>query len=293
MVSEDVLEKYRKAGEIIRRVREEAQGIIVEDARLLDTAEFIETKIKEYGGGIAFPVNISINEIAAHYSPPARDESLFTRGQYVKIDLGCHIDGYIADTAFTVKVGEEKDTLMRASEEALEAAISIIKVGIKTRDIGEVIQNAITGHGYNPIENLSGHGLAQYTQHAPPTIPNIPQGNEYISEGDIFAIEPFATDGAGKVEDDEKVFIFRFIAPRPLRLPEAKKMMISIQRNYKTLPFAERWVAPDRKSEFYLKTLVRYGVIYPYHILKEVKGGNVTQFEHTVHVTEEGCEVIT
>lgn len=293
MVSEDILEKYRKAGEIIRAVREEAKDTIREDAKLLDVAEFIEAKIKEYGGGIAFPVNISINEIAAHYSPPAKDESIFRKGEYVKIDLGCHIDGYIADTAFTVKVGEEKDNLMIASEEALAAAISTIKAGIKTRDIGEAIQKTITGHGFKPIENLSGHGLAQYTQHAPPSIPNIPFGNEYISEGDVFAIEPFATDGAGKVEDDEKVFIFRFIAPRPLRLAEAKKMMMTIQKNYKTLPFAERWVAPDRKSEFYLKTLVRYGVIYPYHILKEIKGGNVTQYEHTVHVTEEGCEVIT
>jgi methionyl aminopeptidase len=288
------LEKNRQAGEILKRVREESKDLIREGTPLLDIAQFIEGKIIEYGAQIAFPVNISLNDIAAHYSPPATDETLLEKEDYIKVDLGCHIDGYIADTAYTMKVGEPDDELIKASQDALAAAISMIKPGVKTGEIGKVIEATITQYGFLPIENLTGHGLAPYSIHAPPSIPNIDDGSKVIlEEGDTIAIEPFATTGVGRVIDDERVFIFNFLTQRPLRLNSAKKLMYHIQNTYPELPFAERWVAKDKKAEFMLRILIKNGVLFPYHILKEKSGAPVSQAEHSVILTEEGCEVFT
>ncbi len=290
----DHLDKHRQAGEIIKKVREESKELIKEGARLLDIAQFIEGKIREYGAEIAFPLNISVNEIAAHYSPPAADATILEKGDYVKIDIGCHIEGYIADTAYTIKVGEPEDDLVRASRAGLEAALSMIRAGVKTGAIGKAIEDAITAYGFRPIENLTGHGLAQYNIHARPSIPNIDDSSQIIlKEGDTLAIEPFATPGVGRVIDDDRVYIFSFVTPRPLRLDSAKKLMYHIQKNYPKLPFAERWVARDKKGEFMLRMLIKNGIIFPYHILKEKSGAPVTQAEHSVIVQEDGCEIFT
>jgi methionyl aminopeptidase len=290
----DHLENHRQAGEVIRKVREESKTLLKEGAKLLDIAQSIEGKIKEYGAEVAFPLNISVNEVAAHYSPPANDETVLKRGDYVKIDIGCHIEGYIADTAYTVKVGEPDDDLIKASQAGLETALSMIKAGVKTGAIGKAIEETITSFGFRPIENLTGHGLDQYSIHAHPSIPNIDDGSETtLKEGETIAIEPFATTGAGRVIDDNRVYIFSFVTPRPLRLESAKKLMYHIQNTYPKLPFAERWVARDKKSEFMLRILIKNGIIFPYHILKEKTDAPVTQAEHSVIVQEDGCEIFT
>jgi methionyl aminopeptidase len=288
------LEKNRQAGEVLKKVKEESRQLITEGALLLDIAQFIEEKIIEYGAQIAFPVNISLNEIAAHYSPPATDETALEKGDYIKVDIGCHIDGYIADSAYTMKVGDSDDDLIKASQDALQAALTMIKAGVTTGEIGKVIEDTINTYGCVPIENLTGHGLSQYSIHAPPSIPNIDDGSTIVlEEGDTIAIEPFATTGVGRVVDDERVYIFNFLTQRPLRLNSAKKLMYHIQNTYPELPFAERWVAKDKKAEFMLRILIKNGVLFPYHILKEKTGAPVTQAEHSVIVTEEGCEVFT
>jgi methionyl aminopeptidase len=290
----DHLDKHRQAGEVVRKVVEESKTQIKEGVKLLDIATFIEGKITEYGAEIAFPVNISLNEVAAHYTPPAQDETVMKKGDYLTIDIGCHIEGYIADTAYTVKVEEPEDDLIRASREGLEAALSVIRAGVTTGEIGKVIEKTITAHGFRPIENLTGHGLSQYSIHAPPSIPNYDDGSTVkLREGDIVAVEPFATTGAGRVVDDDKVYIFSFVAPRPLRLEPARKLMHYIQNTYPQLPFAERWVIKDKKGEFLLRLLIKNGTLFPYHVLKEKTGAPVTQAEHSVIITEEGCEIFT
>lgn len=91
-------EKIMKAGKIASETREYARTIIKKGYLLLEIAEKIESKIIELGAKPAFPVNLSINEIAAHYTPSYDDEK--TAQGLIKIDLGVHIDGWIADTAF-------------------------------------------------------------------------------------------------------------------------------------------------------------------------------------------------
>ena len=286
---EEIIEKYVKAGKILSEVRAETAKKVKVGETLLSVAEFAENMIRENGGEPAFPVNISLNDEAAHHTPSLNDETVFGEDM-VKLDIGVHIDGYIADTAKTVDLSGHPE-LVKASESALEKAIEFIHGGVNTADIGGVIEDEITSFGYKPVINLTGHGLAQYIQHAPPSIPNkrIPHG-VVLEEGDIIAIEPFATDGAGKIHDAGNAEIYHVVADRPVRHPSARKLLKEIEK-YKTLPFAKRWLG--ERVDFAMLQLVRAKIIQSYPILKEIEGGLVSQAEHTVFITEDGCEVIT
>lgn len=290
-------EHYLKAGRIAAEVMEKGLGKIKEGAKLLDLAEYVEGAIKEKGGEVAFPVNISINHIAAHYTPDAWDESVFNDGDLVKLDLGAHVKGHIADTAKSVFVGEGDYKIIEASEKGLEVAIDMIKPGATTDKIGAAIQEAIEGMGFHPIQNLTGHKLSPYNLHSGVLVPNIKtRHGDVINEGDVYAIEPFATDGVGQVMDDKNAIIFKYLQNRPLRMKEARIILNHVRKNYATLPFAERWIAklvPRFKLQQTLRQLTYSKAFYAYHILKEKEHGMVSQAEHTVMVTEDGCVVTT
>ncbi len=298
-MEEESLKYYRKAGEIAREVLEEGLKKIQPGVKLLEVAEFVENLILEKGGKPAFPCNISVNEIAAHYSPTAWDERVFKNGDLVKLDIGVHVDGYIADTAKSINLGNknENEKLIKASEEALKNAIDIIKPGVKTNEIGEVVEDTIKSFGFLPISNLTGHQLQRWRLHAGLVIPNIKtRHGDVIREGDVLAIEPFATTGAGRVVDDANAIIFRYLQDRPLRMKEARIILQYVKKNFNTLPFAERWVSslvPKFRLSQALRQLIYSKAIHAYHILKEKNRKPVSQTEHTIIVTKDGCEVTT
>ncbi len=290
-------ESYKKAGKIAAKVLDEAIKLIKPEVKLVEIADFVERKIVELGGKPAFPCNISINERAAHYTPKIGDESVFKEGDYVKLDIGVHVDGYIADVAKTVIVGSGRDDLIRASEDALKEAIKAIEPGVSTSYVGGIIEETIKSYGYKPIINLTGHKLERYRLHTGSVIPNVKTASgEVIKAGDVYAIEPFATNGFGKVVDESEAVIFRYIRDKPLRLRDARIVLQHVKKEYKTLPFAERWLAdlmPKLKLYNALRHLVYNQVFHAYFILREKNRGMVSQAEHTVIVTEKGAEVIT
>ncbi|MGB8218469.1 MAG: type II methionyl aminopeptidase [Candidatus Methanoperedens sp.] len=287
--TEEILEKYRLAGRILSDVRAEAAKMVTVGESLLKVAEFTENLIREKGGEPAFPVNISRNDEAAHSTPSFNDKAVFGNDM-TKLDIGVHIDGYIADTAITVDLsGNPK--LVEAANAALEEAIKFIHSGVNTSDIGGVIEDTIGSFGFKPISNLTGHGLAQYIQHAPPAIPNKrTPGGVILETGDIVAIEPFATNGAGRIRNAGNAEIYHLVSERPVRHPSARALMHDLEK-YKTLPFAKRWLG--ERVDFAIIQLVKADIIQAYPILKEVQGGLISQAEHTIIVTEDGCEVIT
>ncbi len=287
----EVVDKYRAAGRILAAVKEAVLPRITEGALLLEVAEFVEASIRDKGGEPAFPCNISRNDEAAHATPAIDDEAVFGK-DLVKVDLGVHIEGYIADSAVSVDLSGEHGALVEASEAALTAAIQLIRDGVTTGEIGAVIEHAIRDRGYRPVVNLSGHGLAQYNAHAPPTIPNVRYEHGVIlKENDVVAIEPFATDGVGKVAEGGYVEIYGLIRPRPVRVQEAKTLL-QVLEQYHGLPFARRWL-PRERLDLALRTLKNAGALREYSVLREEGGGLVSQAEHTVIVTGDGCDVIT
>jgi methionyl aminopeptidase len=284
------LEKYREAGRILKIVRDEAVEMIRIGNSLLKVAEFVENRTVELGGKPAFPCNISRNEQAAHVTPKTGDSSVFGKDM-VKLDLGVHVEGYIADSAITVDLSGNSD-IVKAAEEALTAAIDFAKPGVSTGQIGTAIEESIRSYGLNPIINLTGHGLSQYGAHEEPAVPNRHmEGGVYLKEGDVLAIEPFATNGAGIVHDGNWAEIYSLIKKKPVRMPAVRNIMQQVEA-YRTLPFAKRWLESDR-LEFSLLQLEKAGIFHSYPVLLESAGGLVSQAEHTIIITNDGCEVTT
>ncbi|AKB26894.1 Methionine aminopeptidase [Methanosarcina siciliae T4/M] len=287
---EDITEKYREAGRILKIVRAEAADMIRVGNSLLEVAEFVEKKTIELGGKPAFPCNISRNQEAAHATPKAGDQDVFGNDM-VKLDLGVHVDGYIADSAITVDLSGNSD-IVKASEGALAAAIDLMKPGISTGEVGAAIEEKIRSYGLNPITNLTGHGLSQYEAHDNPSVPNKHvEGGVILKEGDVLAIEPFATNGTGLVHDGSWAEIYSLIKKKPVRLPAVRNVLKQVEA-YRELPFAKRWIESD-KLDFSLIQLEKAGILHSYPVLVESAGGLVAQTEHTVIITRDGCEVTT
>ncbi|MEI6104146.1 MAG: type II methionyl aminopeptidase [Methanothrix sp.] len=287
----EILENYRKAGRILAEVLAKARPRVELGASLLDVANFVEDAIRSKGAIPAFPCNISLDRNAAHYTPSPLDAARFGENM-VKLDVGVHVDGYIADAAITVDLGGH-ESLVEASHVALEAALEIIRPGIDTAQIGKAIEDVITGYGYKPVYNLTGHGLSRYLAHDEPAVPNrAMEKGTVLKDGDVIAIEPFATNGSGRISEALINEIYGFSAFRPVRLPAARTLLKEISESYKTLPFARRWLKGER-AEYALMQLLRSGAVHRYPVLWEVEGALVSQAEHTVVVLEKGCEVIT
>ncbi len=191
-------------------------------------ANEIEAEIFAKGARPAFPVNISLNAAAAHDTPAPDDERVFG-DDIVKLDIGVEIDGYIGDTAVTVDMSSHPE-LVKASEAALENAIKIVKAGVSTGEIGRVIEETITGYGFKPVYNLTGHGLEQYIQHAEPSIPNkaIGDGVKLVAS-QVIAIEPFATNGIGIIGEGSYIGIFGVSRIKPVRMPYERELLKAIE----------------------------------------------------------------
>ncbi|MEM2962953.1 MAG: type II methionyl aminopeptidase [Candidatus Anstonellales archaeon] len=295
---EDLLKHYEKANKIAYSIRQDAKKLIMPGASTIDIAESLEKMIFDAQAKPAFPVNISINEIAAHATPEASSTLLIGEKDLVKIDLGVHINGCIADTAFTVDLSEEHGKLVEASEKALDEAIASIRPGKKTGEIGQIIQKTITSFGFKPIENLTGHMLQPYTLHAGPEIPNIAVSGGYeFKEGDFFAIEPFASTGSGRVHDTDQIEIFQVMKLTNTRLRTSKQLLSYLIENYLTLPFAQRWISGKFQSHLILhaslRDLMNNSAIQPFPILSDEKGSYVSQSEVTIVIEKDGARVLT
>ncbi|WP_121820480.1 type II methionyl aminopeptidase [Halostella salina] len=284
-------EKHREAGEILAQVRAEAAERVEVGASHLDVAEYAENRIRELGGEPAFPVNISIDEEAAHATPSIDDEETFGE-EMVNLDIGVHVDGWLADTAITVDLSGH-DELAEASEEALDAALDVVEPGVETGEVGAAIEDVIDGYGFNPVVNLTGHGLGHWEQHTAPNIPNraVSQGTT-LEVGDVVAIEPFATDGSGKVNEGADEEIFALEREGSIRNRQARQALEQITEEFRTLPFATRWLDTSR-AKMALRRLKANDIVHGYPVLKEDDGALVSQKEHTLIVTPDGCEVTT
>ena len=289
-----MLQYYREAGRIAGAAREYGASLIEPGVKALEVVTKVEDHIRKHGGEIAFPATLSINDAAAHYTPKHDDPLTFHKGDLIKVDVGAHVEGYIADTATTVEVGgTNKYTMLReAVEDALDIAIGLLQPKAPLNLIGGAIEQTIESFGFKPVSNLTGHSLKQYVLHAGLSVPNIrDMTSDRVKEGDVLAVEPFATNGVGKVDGRKPGNIYRM---GRIKSTKYRKVVEFIQINYRTLPFAERWLHPNvRHLGFTLNSLIRNGIIQPYSILSEISKGMVSQKEHTVIITKDGCEVTT
>ena len=283
---------YKKAGEITAECQELARKKLKVGTNLFGFAEEIEAAIRKKGGAPAFPINLSRNNMAAHYTPEVESKDTVEGQDVIKVDIGVHVEGFIADSAFTVDFSGKATTMVKAAQEALENAVKKVKVGCLTGEIGKEIEATLKAAGFRPIENLSGHGVGEYDAHTAPTIPNIDnKSRTLIEEGMAFAIEPFATDGQGHVCEGPQAEIFQIKEKRPVRSADARKILEFVEENYSTLPFAERWIQRELEmSDFSRKVAMREmmskGCIMAFPLLKEEEGKTVTQAETTLLISD-------
>jgi len=296
------IESLKKAGTIAQEVKKFIKPKIKVGAKGLEIVEAAELKIEELGGGCAFPVNLCINNIAAHYTSPIKDDDLtINDGDIVKLDLGVHIEGWIVDTAFTVSFSDEKslENIIQATEVAVEAAKMMAKPNVNTKELGKKIESIVKGFKYNPIKELGGHQIERWTVHGKKALPELGnQGGDEMEEGDVFAVEIFASTGEGSIHNTKYSYIYElnpYTGRVPLRRKASKQILGFVNKNYKTLPFAERWLAKEFRMGviFGLSELIQQGKLQTHYVLAEQKGEYIAQTEETILITEDGFEQLT
>ena len=289
-------EKWKTAGKLARDALHFGRDLIEAEKSMLNVTEKIELFVKKNGGELAFPTNLAINSVGAHWTPSSKSSEVFCKGDVVKLDVGVHIDGYIGDNALTLEIGSTNYTKMiEASREALNAAINVAVAGINVGIIGHAVQDTIEKYGYRPIANLTGHRIKRYNLHSGVSIPSVRErGGPTLNNGDIVAIEPFVTDGAGRVGGKRNSNIYHLRQIRKVRDEKATELMKEIQERYKGLPFAERWLHEFQDDATKnLQKLMRAGIVSYYPVLDELGNGIVAQSEHTLLITNNGNEVLT
>jgi len=290
---------YIQAGKIAGEVRENVRKTDWVGKTVFEICEHVENEIRKRGAKCAFPVNTSINEVAAHYTAEPNDPLSIKDDDLVKIDLGAQINGHIADTAVTVCYNAEYDSMVQAAEESLSNAMSMMKVGVKSSDIGRTIEKTIKQMGFLPIANLSGHSLDQYTIHAGKSVPNIWSiGSFTFNENQAFACEPFVTtgEGLGFVHEGKIKNIFSLSSRKKTKDKDADKMLDYIWQNFNLLPFALRWLTnewEEKEARRLLEILVKKKAVHAYPILVEGNGQRVTQAEHTFIPNDTGVTITT
>ncbi len=298
-VPEDVLQKYRRAGKIAAEVREEFKRTLREGMPIIDVCEKVESMIRREGGKPAFPCNVSVNEVAAHYTSPPGDRRTIPENSLVKVDIGVHVDGYIADTAVTVCFDPEYENLVRTAEEALEKAVEIIRHGLSMSRFGSTIQKTIKTRGFKPVSNLTGHQIGRYLIHAGKSLPNVSHFSiARVSQGEVYGVEPFITlpKAVGKVNSGSEAHIFRLSKHKSLKNLYAKQLLNYIRKNFRTLPFTERWLqgcVPNDRYKDAFSELLSSKSLMSYPMFIEASGKPVAQAEHTVLVVKDGCFVLT
>ena len=294
MLKSEELEKLRKAGRIAANAREIGMGMVKEGVKLFDVAEEVEGYIKSHGCKLAFPCNISINEIAAHYTPSPNDKTKFEIGDVVKVDCGAHVDGFVGDTAGTVEVGTKRfRDLIEAAKDARDTVMEFIGEGCPLNEIGAAVDMTIGSKGFKPIRNLSGHQIEPYNLHAGLCIPNYDDGDDTkLSAGIVVACEPFATNGAGAIVGGRPGNICRIIRERPIQDPDLKQFYDYLMEEFRTFPFCAR-SCDDPKAAVKINKLMRLGIVSSYALCVEQKKGCVSQFEHTIYIGGKKGEITT
>ncbi|MFH1445267.1 MAG: type II methionyl aminopeptidase [Nanoarchaeota archaeon] len=294
-MEEKILEKYKKAGSITASIREDVLKKIKPGMKILELADFIENEIEKRGGKPAFPVNISINNIAAHDTPRFNDEREIKDGDIVKIDIGVHVDGYIGDMAFTYC--SNNNPLVKANQEVLEEAIKILKPGVTVAKIGKTISSAAEKRGYGLILNLTGHTLDKYIFHGQPSILNVDNDSTHaFKEGDVIALEPFLVESNSQVKESGTTEIYRYLQDRPVRLKEAREILATARDEFKQLPFAKRWLYKKFspiKVALAMRQLEGAMALETYPILRNINNSPISQAEHTIIITKDGHLVTT
>jgi methionyl aminopeptidase len=201
------LEKMRAAGAVVRRMLEAMKRSVRAGMTTAELDEVGAGVMRENGAQSApqlvykFPgVNcISLNDEAVHGIPGNRTVK---EGDLLKLDVTVEKDGFMADAAETVAVGEisaENQRLIACAERAFHKAMLVARAGFRVSEIGRVVEKEVRRTGFSVIRDLGGHGIGR-TIHEEPRVPNYadPQASQILTEGLVITVEPIIAAGSGR-----------------------------------------------------------------------------------------------
>ncbi|KAK0554580.1 Methionine aminopeptidase 2 [Tilletia horrida] len=305
----------RRAAEVHRQVRAYARRSIKPGMTMTEIANLIEDTnraLVEGDGleaGIGFPTGLSLNEVAAHYTPNAGDKRVLQQGDVLKVDIGVHVQGRIVDSAFTLTFEDKWNPLLDAVKAATNAGIAAAGIDARLGEIGAVIQEVMESHEFEAdgklqhvkcVQNLQGHSINPYVIHGGKSVPIVAQPNNNIKmeEGETYAIETFGSTGRGYVVDSGECshYARRTHPPQTtLRVASARTLLNTINKNFGTIPFCRRYL--DRLGEknylLGLKHLVQAGIVQDYPPLADEPGSMTAQFEHTIMLRPTCKEIVS
>ena len=208
ITTEEELRALRAAGEAVSRVLEAMKQAVRPGVTTAELDDVGAAVTRSQGARSApamvyrFPgANcISINEEAVHGIPAQRQ---LRNGDLVKLDVTVEKDGFMADAAVTVPVGQVSGAdqkLMACAEHAFEKALLVARAGFRVFDIGRAVEKEVRRDGFSVIRELGGHGIGR-TIHENPRVPNFADttATEFLSEGMVITIEPIIAAGKGEV----------------------------------------------------------------------------------------------
>ncbi|KAI8363123.1 peptidase M24, structural domain-containing protein [Mortierella sp. GBAus27b] len=310
----DQYNEVRRAAEVHRQVRQYARRNIKPGMSMIDICEMIENGTRAlveangFESGIGFPTGCSLNHCAAHYTPNAGDKTVLQYEDVCKIDFGVHVNGRIIDSAFTLTFDPVYDNLLAAVKDATNTGIREAGIDVRLCDVGAAIQEVmesyeveIGGKTYQvkPIRNLNGHSIDPYKIHGGKSVPIVKGGDQTkMEEGEYFAIETFGSTGRGYVHEDmecshyARIYDVKHV---PLRLPRAKTLLNTINKEFGTLPFCRRYLdrVGEQKYIVALRNLVEAGIVDEYPPLVDTKGSFTAQYEHTIVLKPTQKEVLS
>lgn len=314
LMCEEQLHDLRHAAEVHRQTRQWVRTWLRPGLTMTEIAEKLEgsnrTLIDESGleRGLAFPTGLSLNNVAAHYTPNKGDTIVLQADDVLKIDFGTHVHGHIIDCAWTTAFNPRYDPLLAAVRAATETGIREAGVDARLGEIGAAIQETMEAHevelggkvyAVKSIRNLNGHSIGSYRIHGGKTVPIVKGGEgARMEEGELYAIETFGSTGKGLVHEDLECshYARTFEADHvSLRSRGAKVLLGTIEKTFGTLPFCCRWLDRVGESRYLmsLKHLCDAGVVTAYPPLCDIKGSYTAQFEHTILLRPSCKEVIS
>jgi len=296
------------------------RSIIKPNISLKEIAILTENKIKELtkydnnepiDRGIGFPIGVSVNNCAAHYTPNFRENDIILKeDDIIKIDYGVHFNGTIIDSAFTLHFNPKYDEFINISKKITNYGVSLCGPDVVLGDIGRDIEEYIKSkeieidnkiYELKIMSDLTGHMIANYKIHAGKAVPNIAINYPVrMKEFEFYAIEPFITTGKGVsfTKPLNSHFMMNDIKPKIIsNLEEDEKTLFNlINSNYYTLPFCQRWLYElnsNLNHDILLQKLEKKKVINSYPPLYDIDNSIISQFEHTIFVKENGIINLT
>lgn len=331
LANSDVTTKYQEAAKIVNATLLEVMAMCIPGARVVDICTAGDTSITEKASlifrnkkgpkiekGVAFPVCLSVNNCVCHYSPLSSDESVvLALGDIVKLDLGAHVDGYIAVAAHTFRVtetggqltlqeGDESITgpaadVMNAAYIAAEIAALTIKPGNTNKEVAEAVQSVADAFGVTAVAGTVMHQMKRFVIDASKVILLREDADKKVDTctfeaGEVYAVDVCFTTGEGKPrEENERTTLFKRNVDRSfsLRVKASRAFFSEVQKKYPTMPFTLRSLEDERTAKMGVRECVQHELLTPYPVLFERPDTFVAHVKFTVLLLPGGTSKVT